>query len=72
MVLQGEPLAEPVRSIGGTQLTHYRWRKKRGRLKINQMKQNKKLEKEDERLQRVVLDLTPGKLIGKKAVSGNS
>ena len=35
LVLQGQSVAETVRSIGVTQFTYYRWRKKYGGLKTN-------------------------------------
>lgn len=71
LVLQGQPVAEAVRTIGVTQFTYYRWRKEYGGLKTNQVKRLKELEKENERLRKAVSDLTLEKLILKEAASGN-
>ena len=64
-------MAEAVRAIGVTQFTYYRWRKEFGGLKTNQVKRLKELEKENERLQKAVSDLTLEKLILKEAATGN-
>jgi putative transposase len=71
LVSQGQPVAEAVRTIGVTQFTYYRWRKEYGGLKTNQVKRLKELEKENERLRKVVSDLTLEKLILREAASGN-
>lgn len=66
-VSQGRPVAEPIRAIGVTALTYYRWRKEFGRLKSDQVKRLKDLGPEDERLRKAVSDLTLEKLILKEA-----
>ena len=53
------------------EVTHYRWRKEYGGLKIDQAKRLKDLEKENGRLRRAVSDLTLDKLILKEALEGN-
>jgi len=50
LVSQGRPVAEAVRAIGVTAFTYYHWRKEFGRLKSDQVKRLKDLEKENERL----------------------
>lgn len=70
LVSQGRSVAEAVRAIGVTQFTYYRWRKEFGRLKTNQVKRLKELEKENERLRKTVSDLTLEKLILREAASG--
>ena len=69
LVSQGQSVAEAVRSIGVTPFTYYRWRKKFGGLKTDQVKRLKELE--DERLRKAVSDLTLEKLILTEAARGN-
>ena len=71
LVSQGKPVAEAVRSIAVTEVTHYRWRQEYGGLKGDQVKRLKELEAENTRLRRAVSDLTLEKLILKEAASGN-
>ena len=66
-----------------TEQTYYRWKKKRDLFAIGsritvecgmgteQLKELKRLQKENERLRRAVSDLTLDKLILKEAASGN-
>lgn len=61
----------PIRSIGVTEVTYYRWRSEYGGLKGDQVKRLKELEAENTRLRRAVSDLTLEKLILKEAASGN-
>lgn len=68
---QGRSVVEAVRTIGVTQFTCYRWCRKFGRLKTDQVKRLKELEKENERLRKAVSDLTLEKLILREAASGN-
>ena len=51
--------------------TYYRWRKQYGGMGTNQLKELKRLQKENERLRRVVSDLTLDKLILAEAAKGN-
>lgn len=71
LVSQGRPVAEAIRAIEVTAVTYYRWRKEFGGLKTDQVKRLKDLEKENERLRKVVSDLTLEKQILKEAASGN-
>ena len=68
---QGTPIADPVRSIGVTEVTYYRWRKEYGGLKCDQVKRLKDLETENARLRKAVSDLTLDKLILQEAARGN-
>jgi len=68
---QGRSVAEAVRTIGVTEVTHYRWRQEYGGLKSDQVKRLKELETENARLRKAVSDLTLEKLILKEAASGN-
>ncbi len=71
LVSQGRSVSEAVCAIGVTPFTYYRWRKKFGGLKGDQVERLKDLGKENERLRKAVSDLTLEKLILKEAASGN-
>ncbi len=64
-------MAEAIRSIGVTDVTHYRWRAEYGGLKGDQVKRLKELEAENARLRRAVSDLTLAKMILAEAAKGN-
>ena len=68
---QGMKIADAVRQIGITQQTYYRWRKQYGGMGTDQLKELKRLQKENERLRKAVSDLTLDKLILKEAARGN-
>ncbi len=68
---QGLSMAEAIRQIGVSELTFYRWRKKYGGMRTEQLKELKHLQKENERLRRAVADLTLDKLILAEAAKGN-
>ena len=67
---QGMPRLDAIRQIGVTEQTYYRWKKKYGGMGTEQLKELKRLQKENERLRRAVSDLTLDKLILKEAASG--
>ncbi len=71
LVSQGQGVADAVRSIGVTEVTHYRWRQEFGGLKTEQVRRLKELETENGRLRRAMAELTLDKLILKEAASGN-
>ncbi len=71
LVGQGMPRADAIRQISVTEQTYYRWRKKYGGMGTEQLKELKKLQKENERLRRAVSDLTLDKLILTEAAKGN-
>ena len=52
-------------------MTYYRWRREYGGLQMDQVKRMKELELENQRLRRVVSDLTLDKLILAEAAKGN-
>ena len=72
-VLQGQGMSVPeaVRQIGVTVQTYYRWRKEYGGMSRDQLKRLKELETENQRLRRVVSDLTLDKMILTEAARGN-
>ena len=68
---QGMPQIDAIRQIIVTEQTYYRGKKKYGGMGIEQLKELKRLQKENERLRRAVSDLTLDQLILKEAASGN-
>lgn len=68
---QGATIAEEVRQISMTQQTFYRWRKQYGGMGTDQLRELKRLQKENERLRKAVSDLTLDKLILAEAAKGN-
>ena len=55
---QGMSRLDAIRQIGVVEQTYYRWRKKYGGMGVDQLKELKRLQKENERLRRAVSDLT--------------
>ena len=72
-VLMGQSMSclDAIRQIGVVEQTYYRWRKQYGGMGVDQLKELKRLQKENERLRRAVSDLTLDKLILKEAARGN-
>ena len=68
---QGMSRLDAMRQIGVVEQTYYRWRKQYGGMGIDQLKELKRLRKENEQLRRAVSDLTLDKLILKEATRGN-
>ena len=71
LAAQGKAVSEAVHAIGVTEQAYYRWCAEFGRLKLEQVKRLKQLERENARLRRAVSDLTLEKVILKEAASGN-
>ena len=67
----GEPVAPLVRATMASEQTYYRWKKKYGGMGTDQLKELKRLQKENERLRKAVSDLTLDKLILAEAAKGN-
>ena len=51
---QGMPYLDAIRKISVTEQTYYRWRKNYGGMGTEQLKELKRLQKENERLRRAV------------------
>ena len=68
---QGKSRIDAIREIQITEQTYYRWRKQYGGMGREQLKEFKRLQKENERLRRAVSDLTLDKLILSEAARGN-
>ena len=67
----GQTVEEACRELGGAASSHHRWRNRYGGMATDEVKRLKELEKENERLKRIVADLTRDKLILKEAARGN-
>jgi len=72
-VLAGQGMArvDAIRQISITEQTYYRWRKQYGGMGTDQLKELRRLPKENQRLRRAVSDLTLDKLILTEASRGN-
>ncbi len=55
---KGQTLSEVLRQLSISDATYYKWRKEYGGLKVDQAKRYKELELENQRLRKVVADLT--------------
>jgi len=71
LVGQGKRRIDAIREIGVVEQTYYRWRKQYGGMGTDQVKELKRLQKENDRLRRAVSDLTLEKLILSEAARGN-
>lgn len=68
---QGMPRLDAIRQVGVVEQTYYRWRKQYGGMVVDQLKELKWLQKENDRLRRAVSDLMLDKLILTEAARGN-
>ena len=68
---EGKTIAQSVRHIGVTEQTYYRWRKEYGGFSTGQAKRFKELEEENNRLKRLVADLSLDNAVLKDFASGN-
>jgi putative transposase len=68
---QGLARVDGIRQVSITEQTYYRWRKQYGGMGTDQLKELKKVRKENERLRRAVADLTLDKMILTEAARGN-
>jgi transposase-like protein len=67
LMAKGQTIEEAVRQLGISDATYYKWRKEYGGLQIDQAKRYKVLEQENQRLRKVVADLTIDNSILKEA-----
>ena len=72
-VLIGQGMAgiDAIRQISITEQTYYRWRKQYGGMGTDQLKELRRLQKENEQVRRAVSGLTRDKLILTEAFKGN-
>ena len=71
LVGQGMARVDAIREVHITEQTYYRWRKQYGGMGTDQLRELKRLQKENERLRKAVSDLTLDKLILAEAAKGN-
>ena len=71
LVGQGMVRTDAIRQVSITEQIYYRWRKQYGGMGTDQLKELKKLQKENEQLRRAVADLTIDKQILAEAARGN-
>ena len=71
LVGQGMARIDAIRQVRIVEQTYYRWRKQYGGMGTTQLKELKRLQKENERLRRAVSELTLDKLILTEASRGN-
>lgn len=64
---QGQPIEQVCRKLEVTTKTYYRWRKEYGGMRVDQAKRLKELEQENNRLKRMVADLSLDKQILEEA-----
>ncbi|MBT8459134.1 MAG: IS3 family transposase [Rhodobacteraceae bacterium] len=70
LVGQGMARVDAIREVRITEQTYYRWRRQYGGMGTDQLKELKRLQKENERLRKAVSDLTLDKLILTEAAPG--
>ena len=68
---QGEPVESICKQLEINNQTYYRWRKEYGGIRIDQAKRLKTLEQENNRLKKIVADLTIDNSILKEVPRGN-
>lgn len=68
---KGMTVVLAARQIGITEQTYYRWRKEYGGLRLDQAARLRGLEKENQRLKRIVADQAVDIAILKEAAEGN-
>jgi len=70
-IANGKTTPQACRDAQITAQTYYRWRKEFGGLKLNQAKRLKELEKENNRLKRLVAELSLEKQVLREVAQGN-
>jgi len=71
LVGQGMARIDAIRQVSVVEQTYYRWRKQYGGMGTDQLKELKRIQKENERLRKAVSDLTLDKMILTEAARGN-
>lgn len=67
----GTPVAQVCRKLGVSEQTYYRWRKEYGGVRADQAKRLKDLERENQRLKKLLAEAELDKAILREAASGN-
>ena len=71
LVAQGKSVAVACKEAEISEQTYYRWRKEYGGLRLDQAKRLKELEKENQRLKKLVADLSLDKAMLEEVAKGN-
>ena len=71
IIASGGKVEQACRKLEISDATYYNWRKQYGRMKLNQVKQLKALQKQNSRLKKLVADLSLDNAILKEPLSGN-
>ncbi len=64
-------MGEASRKLGITEQTYYRWRREYGGMRVEQAKRLKKLEKENNRLKKLVADISLDNAILKECLQSD-
>jgi transposase-like protein len=67
----GQTVPQVCRKVGVTEQTYYRWRKEYGGVRTDQAKRLKDLERENQRLKKLLAEAELDKAILREAASGN-
>jgi putative transposase len=70
LISQGKTIPEVAKALKISDVTYYRWRKEYGGLRTDQAQRLKELELENNRLKRLVADLSLDNAIIKEALRG--
>jgi len=71
LLSQGQKVPQVCRKLGVSEQTYYRWRKEYGGMKVDQVRRLKELESENNRLKKLVADLSLDNAILQEASRGN-
>ena len=71
LLSQGKTIGEVCRQVEVSENTYYRWRREYGGLEVDQAKRLKEIEKENQRLKRLVAEQALDISILKEAFRGN-
>ena len=71
VIASGGTLEQVCKQLGISDATYYNWRRQYGRMKLDQVKQLKSLQKENARLKKLVADISLDKAILEEALQGN-
>ena len=71
LVSKGETVGQICRQLGISDVTYYRWRKEYGGMQVDQARRLKDLEQENNRLKKLVADLSLDNSILKEVARGN-
>jgi putative transposase len=70
-ITSGTTVEQVCRQLQISDATYYNWRKQYGRMKLDQVKQLKSLQKENSQLKKLVANLSLDKAILEEALRGN-